>query len=322
MRAAVYRRYGGPDVVQVEEVPKPVPKAGEVLVRVRATTVSMGDYRLRSRDLPRGMKILSSLALGVFGPRNKVLGMDIAGTVEAVGEGVTRFSPGDAVIALTGAQFGGHAEFKVMREDAAITRAPSNMDFEDAVALIFGGHTAHAFLSRAGIKAGDDVLINGASGAVGTSAIQIAVALGATVTAVCSAGNADLVRELGATHVIDYAREDFATAGRQYDAVMDCVGNAPFERSAHVVKPGGTLMLVVADLPAMLAARRNGKRAGIRVDAGQVPSTAQVLGELVKLAETGKLRPVIDRRYRLDDIAEAHRYLDTGRKRGAIVVTP
>jgi NADPH:quinone reductase-like Zn-dependent oxidoreductase len=321
MRAAVYRRFGGPDVVQVEEWPKPEPKAGQVLVRVRATTVSMGDYRLRSRDLPKGMKLIGSLVLGIFAPRNKVLGTDLAGTIEAVGEGVTRFAPGDRVIALTGATFGGHAEYKVLREDAAITHAPANMDFEDAVALVFGGHTALSFLRRGDTRAGDEVLINGASGAVGTSAIQLAVARGATVTAVCSVGNADLVRSLGASHVIDYATEDFATSGKQYDAVMDCVGNAPFARAAAAVKPGGTLMLVVSDLAGMLGAKGNGKRAGIRVDADQAFSTAEILAELVQLAEAGKLRPVIDRRYRLDDIVEAHRYLDTNRKRGALVVS-
>lgn len=321
MKAAVYRRFGGPEVVQVEKWPKPVPKAGEVLIRVRASTVSMADYRMRSRDLPKGLGFLAPLVLGVFAPRRKVLGMDLAGTVEAVGPGVTRFKPGDAVIAMPGAGFGGHAEYRAMPETGAIARMPANLSFEEAVALVFGGHTALAFLGRAGTARGDEVLINGASGAVGTAAVQIAAALGATVTAVCSSGNAELVRSLGAAHVIDYTAEDFATAGKQYDAIMDCVGNAPFERVAGVVKPGGALMLVVSDLKGILGARGNSRRSGIRVDAAEVPTRAAELEELTRLAEAGKVRPVIDRRYRLDEIVEAHRYVDTFRKRGSLVVS-
>ena len=321
MRAAVYHRFGGPDVVRIEDVPKPEPKAGEVLVRVRATTVSMADYRMRTRDLPKGLGFLGPLVLGIFGPRKPILGMDLAGIVEAVGAGVTRFKAGDEVIAMPGPEFGGHAEYKVMRETAAIALKPANMDFAEAVSIVFGGQPALVFLRRAGTKAGDEVLINGASGSVGAAAVMIARGLGATVTGVCSAANADLVRGLGADHVIDYRTEDFAANGNQYDAIMDCVGNAPFERVRGAIRPGGSLLLVIIDLKGMLGAAGNSRRSGIRVNGAEVQPSADDLKELARLAEAGVLRPVIDRRYGFDEIVEAHRYLDTGRKRGNLVVT-
>lgn len=321
MRAAVYHRFGGPEVVHIEEVPKPEPKADEVLIRVRATTVSMADYRMRTRDLPKGLGFLGPLVLGVFGPRKAILGMDLAGVVEAVGAGVTRFRPGDEVIAMPGPEFGAHAEYKVMRETAAIALKPANLEFAEAVSIVFGGQPALVFLRRAGTKAGDEVLINGASGSVGAAAVMIAKGLGATVTGVCSASNAELVRSLGADHVIDYRAADFATSGKQYDAIMDCVGNAPFERVRGAIRPGGSLLLVIIDLKGMLGAAGNSRRSGIRVNGTEVKPSADDLRELARLAEAGVLKPVIDRRYGFDEIVEAHRYLDTGRKRGNLVVT-
>jgi NADPH:quinone reductase-like Zn-dependent oxidoreductase len=321
MRAAVYHRFGGPEVMRIEEVPKPVPKAGEVLIRVRATTVSMADYRMRSRDLPKGLGFLAPLVLGIFSPRRPILGMDLAGTIEAVGAGVTRFKPGDEVIAMPGPEFGAHAEYKVMPETGALALKPSNMSFEEAVTLVFGGQPALAFLQRAKTKAGDTVLINGASSAVGTAAVQIAKFLGATVTGVTSGRNAELVRSLGADHVIDYQHEDFATGSTQYDTLMDCVGNAPFERVDRVIKPGGALLLVVADLKGMLGAAGNARRSGKLVTGKEVTPRGEDLAFLARMAEAGRFKPVIDRRYTLDDIVEAHRYLDTGRKRGNLVMT-
>lgn len=321
MRAAVYHRFGGPEVVHIEDVPTPAPKPGEVLIRVRATTVSMADYRMRSRDLPKGLGFLAPLVLGVFAPRRPVLGMDLAGAIDSVGAGVTRFKPGDEVIAMPGPEFGAHAEYKVLPETGAIALKPANMDFGDAVTLVFGGQPALTFLQRAKTRPGDEVLVNGASSAVGTAAVQIAKYLGATVTAVTSGRNADLVRSLGADHVIDYETTDFATAGKQYDAVMDCVGNAPFERVDAVVKPGGSLLLVVVDLKSMLGAAGNTRRSGKLVTGKEVTPRGEDLAFLARMAEAGKFRPVIDRRYTFDEIAEAHKYLDTGRKRGNLVVT-
>lgn len=320
MKAAVYRKFGGPEVVRIEEVPKPAPRAGEVLIKVHATTVSVADHRMRSRDLPKGLWFFAPLALGVIGPRKRVLGMDLAGVVEAVGANVTRFKVGDAVIALTGAQFGGHAEYRCLREDAAIALKPKNMSFEEAVTLVFGGQTALRFLRRAKIKPGDRVLVNGASGAVGSAAVQLAKHFGADVTGVCSAASAELVRSLGADHIIDYAREDFAQNGKTYDVIVECVGNAPFERVEGSLEPGGALLLVITDLKGMLGASRNSKRSGKLVSWSDSTPSAEELGFLVELAEAGKFRSVTDRIYMLDEIVEAHRHVDTGRKKGNVVI--
>lgn len=320
MRAAVYRRFGGPEVVQIEQVPTPVPGAGEVLVRVAAATVSVGDHRMRARDLPKGLGLLAMGVIGVFGPRKKVLGMDFGGTVEAVGEGVTLFKPGDEVVGLTGGAFGGHAEYVCLKQTEAMVLKPAGWSFEDAVALVFGGHTVAECIRRCPIKPGDEVLVNGASGAVGTSAVQVAKHFGATVTAVCSAGNAELVRGLGADHVIDYAKEDFTTAGKLYDVIFECVGNAPFERAAAAVKPGGALLLVINDLKGMLGAKSNSRKSGKRVlSISFTPKPEDVAFE-IDLAVAGALRPVIDRTYPFEQIVEAHRYVDSGRKRGSVVL--
>jgi NADPH:quinone reductase-like Zn-dependent oxidoreductase len=320
MRAAVYRKFGGPEVVAVEDVPKPEPKAGEVLIRVAASTVSAGDYRMRSKDLPRGLGLLAAAVVGVFAPRKRILGMDFAGTVEAVGAGVTKFKPGDEIVGLTGNAFGGHAEYVVLPETAAMIEKPQGMSFEDAVALVFGGHTVAECVRKAPIKPGDEVLVNGASGAVGAAAVQAAKAAGAVVTAVTSAGNAELVRSLGADHVIDYRTEDFAARSKQYDVIYECVGNAPFQRVDRVLKPGGALILVIVDLKGMLTAGGHSRRSGKRViPISFMPKPEDVQFEF-DLAAKGAMWPVIDRTYTLDEIVEAHRYVDTGRKRGAVVL--
>eukprot|EP01035_Chromulina_nebulosa_P035030 gene35029-47069_t len=243
MKAAVYRQFGGPEVVGVEEVPRPEPRPGEVLIRVMASTVSAADHRMRARDLPKGLGFFAPLVIGVFAPRKPILGMDVAGVVETVGAGVTRFAPGDAVVGLTGVRFGGHAEYVCLKQDAALVKKPEGLSFDDAVALVFGGHTVAECIRRCPIRPGDEVLVNGASGAVGSTAVQVAKHFGAVVTAVTSAGNAELLRGLGADHVIDYAKEDFAKSGKRYDVIFECVGNAPFERVAGALKPGGALLL-------------------------------------------------------------------------------
>ncbi|TFD44671.1 NAD(P)-dependent alcohol dehydrogenase [Cryobacterium sp. TMT1-2-1] len=320
MKAAVYRRFGAPEVVLIEELPKPAPGPGEVLVKVHASTVSAADHRARGRTAPKGLGLMVALALGVFRPRKRVLGMDVAGVVEAVGADVTLFAPGDEVIAMLGGTFGGHAEYVCIPQGGAITAKPRNMSFEEGVALVFGGITAHAFLSRTTVKPGDTVLVNGASGAVGTAAVQLAKELGAHVTGVCSGANRDLVTALGADRVIDYTTEDFLTEGQSYDVLMDCVGNAPFERAGACVNPGGALLLVISDLKGILLASRHSAQSGKLVTAGNVAYTAEALAFLVGLAEAGRLHAVIDRSYDLADIAPAHRFVDTGRKKGSVVL--
>jgi NADPH:quinone reductase-like Zn-dependent oxidoreductase len=321
MRAAHVDRFGPPEVVSLVEMPKPTPKAGEVLVRVRAVTVSVADQRLRSRRVPRGTALMVAPVIGLFRPRVKVLGMDASGVVESVGEGVTAFTPGDEVIVMRGAKMGCHAEYVVVAADGEIARKPANLSFEEAAAVIFGGHTAVRYLDQVQLGPGVEVLVNGASGAVGTAAVQLAAARGATVTAVTSGGNADLVRSLGASRVIDYTKADFAAgADGQYDVIVECVGNAPFERVAHLLKPGGALLLVIADLRGMLFAGRQAARSGLVVDQRGGAPGADLMARVAALAEDGELRPVIDRTYDFDEIVEAHRHVDTGRKRGSIVL--
>jgi NADPH:quinone reductase-like Zn-dependent oxidoreductase len=320
MRAAVAHRFGGPEVVHIEEVSKPTPKADEVLVRVHASTVSIADHRTRSRDLPKGMWFYIPLALGIFRPRKPVLGMDVAGVVEAVGGDVTGFAPGDEVIAMVGAAFGGHAEYVCVPQSNAIAPKPRNLTMEEAVTLVFGGYTALAYLNHVDLEPGDEVLVNGASGAVGTAAVQLAKLRGAKVTAVCSGANAELVTSLGADRVIDYTVEDFTTNGQTYDAIVECVGNAPFKRVERSIKPGGALLLVITSLMGMLRASRDSKRSGKLVTFAGAPVTGDDLASLVRLAESGAYRPVIDRTYDLAEVVEAHRYVDIGRKRGNVVL--
>lgn len=320
MTAAVYRRFGPPEVVRLEQRPVPVPQPGEVLVRVHASTVSVADHRARTRDVPRGLDLIAAAGIGLFRPKHHVLGMDAAGVVEAVGAGVTGFTAGDRVIAMMGAGFGGHAEYVCVPADGAITRAPADLTHEEAVTLVFGGITAQGFLSQVSIGPGTTVLVNGASGAVGTAVIQVARRLGAQVTAVTSGPNAELVTSLGADRVIDYTRQDFTANGARYDVIVDGVGNAAFEKVEASINPGGALLLVICDLRGMLRSRGQSRRSGKLVtwDVGR-PGAAE-LAQLVGLAESGRYRPVIDRAYDLGDIVEAHRYVDTGRKRGNVVL--
>lgn len=320
MKAAVCRKFGGAEVVALDEVPTPTPGPEEVLIRVIASTVSIADHRARARDVPRGLLLPTALALGVFRPRKRVLGMDVSGVVQAVGEKVTRFAPGDEVIAMLGGKFGGHAEFARIQQDGAIAAKPINLDFDEAVALVFGGLAAHGYLSRTQIGTGTRVLVNGASGAVGTAAVQLAKNLGAHVTGVCAARNIDLVTSLGADRVIDYTSTDFRSESDAYDVIMDCVGNAPFERVQHLITPGGALLLVISDLAGLLRAKSRSRKSGKLITAGGVDYRAVDLEFLVGLAESGRLRPVIDRSYDFAEIVAAHRFVDAGHKRGSVVL--
>lgn len=320
MTAAVYRHFGTPDVIHLEQLPIPTPRPGEVLIKVHASTVSIADHRVRSRDIPAGLGLLSALSLGVLRPRRRILGMDAAGVVVAVGTGVTAFAPGDRVIALTGATFGGHAEYVCMPESGAIARAPENMSLDEAVTLVFGGVTAYGFFKNVAIGPGTAVLVNGASGAVGTAAIQLAKQLGANVTAVTSGSNTALVTSLGADRVIDYTKRDFAASGDSYDVIVECVGNASFDKVGASINAGGALLLVIADLKGMLRSRGQSRKSGKLVIWNVGKPSAADLAHLVSLADSGRFRAVIDRNYELADIVEAHRYVDAGRKRGNVVL--
>ena len=320
MRAAVYERYGPPEVVEIREVPKPAPKAGEVLIRVQVTTVNAGDWRMRSLDLPRGFKLLGRPMIGMRGPRAKVLGVELAGTIEAVGDGVTKWHVGDEVIAYPGLKFGAHADYIVMPADGCIVRKPAALSFEEAASLCFGGLTALHFLKKAEVRAGDRVLVNGASGSVGIAAVQLAREMGAHVTGVASGANEALVRSLGAEHFIDYKKQDFVASGETWDVVVDTAGTAPFRRVAPVLRPGGRLAIVLGTLGDMLRAPIQSRTSGRRVIGGGAPERVDDVQELVDLAASGRYRAVIDSTFPFDRIVDAHRRVDSGRKHGSVVV--
>jgi NADPH:quinone reductase-like Zn-dependent oxidoreductase len=307
MKAIVYEKYGPPDVLQLREVEKPAPTDNEVLVKVYATTAHIGDTRMRVPSLGfpshSAQWLLGRIFLGIFKPRRKILGMELAGEVESVGRKVTRFKPGDPVFASTFAvNFGGYAEYKCLPENGVIAIKPENLTFEQAAAIPSSGQTAWQCLKKGKIQRGHKVLIYGASGAVGTYAVQLAGRrFGAEVTGVCSGPNLELVKSLAANRVIDYTREDFTQSGATYDVVFDAVGKLKPAQAKKALKPGGVCINVLADS-----------------DGGDKLENLLVLKELI---EAGKLKPVIDRVYPLEQIVEAHRYVEQGHKKGNVVIT-
>ncbi|MFM7219744.1 MAG: NAD(P)-dependent alcohol dehydrogenase [Nodosilinea sp.] len=321
MRAIVYEKYGPPEVLQLKEVEKPTPKDNEVLIRTQVATVTSGDWRVRSLNVPFGFGLIMRLVFGISRPKQPILGSELAGVIETVGKDVSKFKVGDLVFAFSEAAMGCHAEYKCMAEDGAVVPKPSSLTFEEAAALSFGGTTALDFLRRAKLQIGESVLVNGASGAVGTAAVQLAKHFGAIVTGVCSSANVELVRSLGATHVIDYTQQDFTRNGETYDVIVDTVGTAPFSRRKASLKEGGRLLMVLAELPEMLRAPWVSMTSSKKVIAGPATVRVEDLRFLAGLAEAGAFKPVIDRRYTFEQIAEAHRYVDTGRKKGNVIIT-
>ena len=321
MRAFVYRRYGGPDVVELAEVPTPVPRDNEVLVRIHATTVTSGDWRVRTLHVPTGLGLVARLAIGFTRPRQPIMGSEMAGTIESVGKHVTRFRVGDEVFGFPGGAMGCHAQYRTMPEDGRIAHKPANLSFEEAASLPFGASTSLHYLRKAKIKAGDAVLVIGASGGVGSAMVQLAKHFGAQVTGVTSTNNLALVASLGADRVIDYTREDFTARGETYDIVVDTVGKTPVARCMRILKDKGRLLAVAAGLPEMLASVWAPLTGSRRVIAGPAEERAGDIPEIAALAEAGALKPVIDRRYRFAQMPEAHAYVETGRKRGSVVVS-
>jgi NADPH:quinone reductase-like Zn-dependent oxidoreductase len=321
MKAAIYEAYGSPEVVHLGEVPKPVPTENEVLVRVRATTVSSGDWRARSLEMPPGFSALGRLVFGIKRPRQPILGTELAGVVEAVGSKVRAFRPDDAVFGFAGGAMGCHAEYRCLPADGRIALKPVQLSFEEAAALSFGGMTALDVFRRGNLKAGERVLINGASGAVGSAAVQIAKHLGAHVTGVCSRENAERVKALGADAVIDYRVQDFATARNAYDVIVDCAGTAPFGRVRHALKEHGRLLVVLGGFGALLTAPFATMGNTRKIVSGPAAERVEDFKVLAELAEQGAFTPMIDEVFPLERIVEAHRRVDSGRKRGSVVVT-
>lgn len=313
MRAAIAGRYGTP--IEIGERAVPEPKAGWVRVRVKAAAVTSGDARMRAGRFPRGFATLGKLALGVRKPRKPVLGMAFSGVIEAVGPGVTAWAPGDEVAGMTGASLGAHAELVAVRE-SAIAVMPSELSHEDAAGVLFGGSTALYFLrDRVGLRAGERLLVNGASGSVGSAAVQWGRHVGARVTAVTSRRNAELATRLGADEVVDYARTPVTDLGARFDAVFDAVGNVSRRDGLGLLAPGGRLVLAVADLTDTIRARGP-------VFAGSAPEHADDFATLLDLASRRVVDPLTEAVGPLEAIGEAYRRIDSGRKVGNLVVVP
>jgi len=321
MKAVIYTKYGPPEVLHLAEVEKPTPRDNEVLIRVRATTVSVADFRCRSFTVPLSFWIPARLALGVRRPRRRILGGECAGEVEQTGKTVTRFKKGDQIFAGAIMGPGAYAEYTCLAENGVIALKPVNMTFEEAAAVPIGARAALHFLKKANITAGQKVLVYGASGSVGTFAVQLAKHFGAEVTGVCSGSNLDLVKSLGADAVIDYTKESFAAKGEVYDVILVAVDKGSFADCMKALKPGGIYLNVTTPVrsPRMRWAALTG---GKRIVPGEHPSqTPEDLIFLKGLIEQGALRSAVDRRYPLEEIVEAHRYVDQGHKKGNVVVT-
>ena len=304
MRAVVCTAYGPPEVLRLAELPTPTPRKNEVRIRIRATAVTSSDCYLRGLRLNPGYRVMARLVVGWNAPRRPVLGMVLSGEVDAVGRGVRSFRVGDPVFGFNRHHFGAYAQYVCWPEDGLLATRPENVTHEAAAAITFGGLLASHSLRTADVRAGQKVLVYGASGAVGTSAVQLARHIGAEVTGVCGTTNMDLVASLGASTVVDYTVEDFTDGQERYDLILDAVGKrrsaAALERCQRVLAPGG---------------------ACISVDDGTPKLRREDLVSLGGLAAKGDIRPVIDRTYALDDIVDAHRYVDTGHKRGNVVLT-
>lgn len=322
MKAIVWTAYGPPEVLQLREIAKPTPKEDEVLIKVRAVTISAGDCEIRNLTLPMWVRLPMRLYVGVSKPaRVTVLGSYMAGDVEAVGKDVTRFAAGDAVFGMTGFGFGANAEYVCAPETETLVTKPASMTYEEAAPVALGGLEALHFLRKANVQPGQTVLINGAGGSIGTYGVQLAKHFGAEVTAVDSADKLDMLRAIGADHVVDYAREDFSKNGVKYDVILDVVLKSSFSRILDSLTENGVYLLTNPTLSKMARGAWASRRGGKKVIAQMTSPTTADLTHLKALIEAGKIKTIIDRCYPLEQTAEAHRYIESGQKKGNVVIS-
>jgi NADPH:quinone reductase-like Zn-dependent oxidoreductase len=323
MKAIVYSRFGPADVLQLKEVAKPVPKDNEILIKVHATTVTRGDVRLRSETFAvRLTAYLFGFGFGLRRPKREILGAELAGEVESIGRAVKLFKVGDEVFGSAGTAVGACAEYKCLPEEGVVTTKPANMSYQEAAAVPFGGLAALRFLRKANIQKGQKVLIYGASGSVGTYAVQLARHFGAEVTGVCSTTNLELVKSLGAASVIDYTKEDYTRTGQTYDIIFDTIAKSSFSRCKVLLERRGIYLTSEPSLPFMLQVLRTRLMGGKKALFGPPPSkeTAEDLVFLKGLIEAGEIRAVLDRSYPLAETAAAHRYVEAGHKKGNVAI--
>ncbi len=323
MKAILHTKYGPPDELQLKEVEKPVPKDNEVLIKIHATTVTSTDCNARNFTfVPKVFQIPARLMFGVFKPRINILGIDLAGEIEAVGKDVKLFKKGDQVFGSPGTAFGAHAEYICVPEDGVLTIKPANMAWEEAAAVFLGAHTALFYLRDMGnIQAGQKILIYGASGAIGTFAVQLAKYFGAEVTGVCSTTNLEMVKSLGADKTIDYTKEDFTKSGETYDLIFDAVGKTSFSGCKSSLKQKGIFLPVLMDLPEIVQIIWTSMTSSKKVKGGVAVERVEDINFFKELIEEGKLKPVIDRCYPLEQTSEAFRYVEKGHKKGNVVIT-
>lgn len=320
MTAVVCERYGSADLLKFVRLPRPSPKADEILICVLASTITSADCRVRGFNLPRGFGLIGRLALGITGPRQPILGTEMAGEVVEAGSTVANFQVGDRVFAFRGGRMGCHAEYQCVPAAGPVAKTPPNLTVEQAAALCFGGSTMLDFYRRGRLVAGDQVLVNGASGGVGTAAVQLAKYFGAHVTAVCSGANAERLRSLGADRVIDYTQEDFTRCSLPFDVIVDAVGNAPYARSSKLLRPGGRLLMLVGSLWDLLQAPLINLLTDKNVVAGPASERVECVQQLGRLAAAGHVLPVIDSCYPFEKIVDAYQYVDRGHKRGNVCI--
>jgi len=322
MKAVICTKYGTPEVLKIVEIEKPNPKDNEVLIKIFATTVSVADCRVRGFVVPKSFWLPARFALGLTKPRKPILGGELSGIIENVGKNVTKFKIGDKIFAFPGSHhgLGTYTEYMCIDENACIALKPENLSFEQAAALSFGGITALYFCQKAGISKGQKVLVYGASGSVGTYVVQLAKYFGAEVTGVCSAGNLEMVKNLGTDNVIDYTANEWTDLNEKFDVVFDAVGKMNIEKVIETTKAQGQYVHLVATPIDEISLRRKFKKHKIRLIGGTYFANIEQINFIKKLAEEGVIKPVIDRVYSIDEIIEAHRYVDRGRKKGNVAI--